>query len=206
MKWNREKGEIVCRDCGLVIDHAPPALSFYQMGSSYFYLSDAKVRHRVDANGLLREIENIIPQRDENYSALGFDRFPIEGWGKHQAWMTPESFSKMLQVGLVEPERVFKILQGISNDKTNPSCESAKSAVQRLNVALDAAALSNAEIPVVVPCEASTETVKAVQNLSEFSWTISFRSSSSSLLLFIALPYPKGSCSVVRRARALLTT
>ena len=123
-------------DRGLVIYHAPPVLCFYQMASTYFYLSDSKVCHKVDAKGLLREVENIIPQRDENYSALGFDRFPIEGWGKHQAWMTPESFSRMLEIGLVEPERVFKIIQGISSDNNNPSSESAKSAAARLNIAL----------------------------------------------------------------------
>ena len=123
-------------DCGLVIDHAPPALSFYQMASSYFYLSDAKVGHKVDARGLLREVENIIPQRDENHSALGFNQFPIEGWGRHEAWMTPDSFSRMLEVGLVEPECVFKILQRISSDNTNPSRECAKTAAGRLNIKL----------------------------------------------------------------------
>jgi hypothetical protein len=123
-------------DRGLVIDHAPPVLCFYQMVSSYLYLSGSKVGHKVDAKGLLREVENIIPRRDENYLELGFDRFPIEGWGKHQAWIAPELFSRMLEIGLIEPERVFRILQGISSDNTNPSCESAKSAVERLNVAL----------------------------------------------------------------------
>jgi hypothetical protein len=123
-------------DFGIVIDYAPPALTFFQMASSYFYLSDSKVCHKVDAKSLLREVENIIPQRDENYSALGFDRFPIENWGKHQAWMTPESFSKMLEIGLVEPERVFRILQRISSDNNNPSSESAYSATERLNIAL----------------------------------------------------------------------
>ena len=129
-------GVIKGGDRGLVIDHAPPVLCFYQMASSYLYLSDAKVGQKVDAKGLLREVENIIPQRDETCSALGFDRFPIEGWGKHQAWITPESFSRMLEIGLIEPERVFKILQGISSDNTNSSCEFAKSAAERLNIAL----------------------------------------------------------------------
>ncbi len=123
-------------DFGLVIDHAPPALTVYQIALSYFYLSDAKVGHKVDAKSLLREIENIIPQRDENYSALGFDRFPIENWGKHQAWMRPESFSKMLEIGLVEPEIVFRILRRISSDNNNPSSESAYSAAKRLNIEL----------------------------------------------------------------------
>jgi len=63
---------------------------------------------------------------------LGFEQFPIEGWGKHQAWMTPESFTRMLHVGLIEPLCIARVLRRIVEDKTNPSNHIGKSALMQL--------------------------------------------------------------------------
>lgn len=119
-------------DYGLVVGHAPPAMTFYQMASSYFYLSGWNVSHKVRARDLLREVDSIIPNRSEDYSVLGFNQFPIEGWGKHQCWVTPESFARMLEIGIIEPKDIAKILQRIVRNEKNPSCECAKIAAGKI--------------------------------------------------------------------------
>ncbi|MDA7618218.1 hypothetical protein N8703_02845 [Verrucomicrobia bacterium] len=123
-------------DCGLIIDRAPPVLTFYQITSSYFFLSGGKVNCRVDAKDLLRQVDSVIPRRDEDYSVLGFKQFPIEGWGKHQAKMTPESFSKLLEIGLVETKTIALILSEIARNEANPSRDVAKNAANRIKDAL----------------------------------------------------------------------
>jgi hypothetical protein len=122
--------------CGYIIDRAPPVLTFYQITSSYFFLSGGKVNCRVDAKDLLRQVDRVIQQRDEDCSVLGFKQFPIEGWGKHQAWMTPESFSKLLEIGLVETKTIALILSEIARDEANPSRDLAKNAASRIKDAL----------------------------------------------------------------------
>lgn len=91
---------------------------------------------RVDAKDLLRQVDSVIPQRDEDYSVLGFNQFPLEGWGKHQAWMSTESFSKMLEIGLVETKTIARILSEIVREEANPSRDLAKNAASRIKDAL----------------------------------------------------------------------
>ena len=91
---------------------------------------------RVDAKDLLRQVDRVIPQRDEDYSVLGFEQFPIQNWGKHGAKMTRESFSKMLEIGLVETGTIALILSEIVRDEANPSRDLAKNAASRLKDAL----------------------------------------------------------------------
>ena len=129
-------GVIKDGDCGLIIDRAPPVLTFYQITSSYFFLSGGKVNCKVDAKDLLRQVDRVIQHRDEDYSVLGFKQFPIEGWGKHQAWMTPESFSKILEIGLVETKTIALILLEIARDEANPSRDLARNAASRIKDAL----------------------------------------------------------------------
>lgn len=131
-----EFGVVQQGTCGLVIKHAPPVLTFYQMVSSYFYLSGWRVNYKIDARSLFREVNNIIPQRDEDYAALGLDQSPIEGWGRHQAWMTPSSFSKMLEIGLIETSAIVKILQNIIRDGSDSSRAMARSAATSIKRAL----------------------------------------------------------------------
>ena len=123
-------------DCGLVVDYAPPILTFYQIASSYFFLSGGRVNCRVDAKDLLRQVDSIIPQRDEDYSVLGFDQHPVESWGRQTAWMSPESLTKMLEIGLVETETIARILLEIVLDETNSSRDRAKNASSRIKGAI----------------------------------------------------------------------
>ena len=115
-----------------MVDHAPPVLSFYQITSSYLFLASNNVGRKVNSDDLQREVHSLLPNREEDYTVLGFDQFPIEGWGKHQAWMTPESFTRMLQIGLIDPLCIARILKNIVQDKTNPSNELAKLSLRQL--------------------------------------------------------------------------
>ena len=117
---------------GFVVKHAPPALTFYHIASEYFFLALNNVDEKVNANDLLREVHNLIPNREEDYTVLGFEKFPIEGWGEHSAWMTPESFEQFLHIGLIDPSCIARILQTIVRDKKNPSQDLAHSTLRQL--------------------------------------------------------------------------
>ncbi len=116
----------------IVLEHSPLALIFYQIASSYLFLASNKVDHKVDAGDLQREVYNLLPNLEEKYSVLGFDRHPIEGWGKNLAWMTSESFTRLLRLGLIDPLCIARVLQQIVQDIRNPSNMLAKSALRQL--------------------------------------------------------------------------
>jgi hypothetical protein len=117
---------------GLLVKEAPPALTFYQITSAYLFLASYAVGRKVKSVDLQREVHNLLPRRREDYTVLGFERFPIEGWGKHQAWMSPESFKRLLEVGVVDPLCVARVLQQVTKDKLNPSCNLAEVALGQL--------------------------------------------------------------------------
>ena len=117
---------------GFVVKHAPPALTFYYIASEYFFLALNNVDVKIKADDLLREVHNLIPNRKEDFTVLGFERFPIEGWGENQAWMTPQSFEQLLHIGLIDPLCIARILQTIVRDKKNPSQDLAHSTLKQL--------------------------------------------------------------------------
>jgi|TARA_B100000315_G_C14592393_1_gene596655 hypothetical protein len=117
---------------GFVVKHAPPALTFYYIASEYFFLALNNVDVKIKADDLLREVHYLIPNRKEDFTVLGFERFPIEGWGENQAWMTPKSFEQLLHIGLIDPLCIARILQTIVRDKKNPSQDLAHSTLRQL--------------------------------------------------------------------------
>ena len=50
--------------------------------------------------------------------------------------MSPESFSTMLEIGLIETETVARILSEIVRDEANSSCDLAKNAATRIKHAI----------------------------------------------------------------------
>ena len=119
---------------GLVVKHAPPALTFYTIIDAYFFLVSNKVGSGVNADDLQREVHNRIPYREEDYAVLGFDQFPVEGWGKRQAWMTSEAFKHILHIGLIDPLCIARILQNIVQDNNNSSQDLARSTLRQLQM------------------------------------------------------------------------
>jgi len=117
---------------GYVVKHAPPALTFYHIAYAYFFLARNKVGGKVDASDLHREVHGLLPDREEDCTVLGFDQFPIEGWGKHQAWMTSESFTRLLYAGLIDPLCIAHVLKTIVQDEENPSQDLAQSTLRQL--------------------------------------------------------------------------
>lgn len=124
----------IIKECeyGLVIEHAPSALTFYKITSEYLFLALNAVGRQVDASDLRREVNNLLPNREEDYTVLGFERFPLEGWEKHRTWLTPESFAQMLRVGLVEPKSVARILKFIARDTQNETRHLAQKTLREL--------------------------------------------------------------------------
>jgi len=118
----------------IVIKYAPPTLTFYNIVSEYFNLVSNKVGSKVDASDLQREVHSLIPNRSEDYTVLGFKKFPIEGWGRYQVWMTSESFERFLSVGLIDPLHIARILKTIVKDRGNPSQDLAQSTLKRLGM------------------------------------------------------------------------
>lgn len=123
-------------DSALIVHHAPPALTFYRIVSSYLFLASYKVGEKVHAGDLYREVDSLMPNRTEDYAVLGFKQFPIEGWGKHQAWMTLEAFAQVLHVGLVDPICIARVLEVVWHDKGNHSRDLARSAAKMLKEAI----------------------------------------------------------------------
>lgn len=119
-------------ETGLIVGHAPSALTFYKITSAYLFLASSQVGSKVNASDLQREVDNLLPNRDEDYKVLGFEKFPVEGWGKHQAWITPETFTRFLQIGLVDPLCVARVLQTICRDEKHPSRTLAETALRQL--------------------------------------------------------------------------
>jgi len=106
---------------GYGIKNAPPALTYYYMVSYYLFLASNKVGSEVDAKDLKRAVDFLMPNRIEDYRVLGLHNHPIEGWGLRLAWMKTESFNRLLQVGLISPLSIARILRNIIKDDNNPS-------------------------------------------------------------------------------------
>lgn len=117
---------------GLVIKHAPPALTFYHMACSYFFLSSNKIGNEVDAKDLEREVHSLLKVLNDDYTVLGFNKHPIEGWGKRLAWITPESFEQLLDVGLIDPLTIARILKTILRNDQNLSQSLARTVLVQL--------------------------------------------------------------------------
>ncbi|MCP4611718.1 MAG: hypothetical protein GY845_23660 [Planctomycetes bacterium] len=131
-------GVVKKTEFGLTIGYAPPALTFFQIAKAYLFLASNVIGQKVNAGDLQYEIDCLLPSRDEDYTVLGFDQFPVEGWGKHQAWMPSESFIQLLKIGLIDPLCIARVLNVISKDETNPSKELAKlSLIQLKNKIID---------------------------------------------------------------------
>jgi len=119
-------------ELGYVVKYAPPVLTFYCIAKAYFFLALNKVGGKVNAADLQRDVHSLIPNREEDCTVLGFEQFPIEGWGRYQAWMTPKSFEQLLHIGLIDPLCIARILQTIVRDKKNPSQDLAHSTLGQL--------------------------------------------------------------------------
>ncbi len=116
----------------LVVKNAPPSLTFFKIAREYFFLASNTVGRLVNAGDLQREVDSLLPNREEDYTVLGFDKFPVEGWGRHQVWMTGESFGSMLHLGLIDPLCIARVLRQIAQDNENPSSELAKSSMNAM--------------------------------------------------------------------------
>jgi hypothetical protein len=128
----------VIDDCkhGFKVVHSPPALTFFKIASAYFFLTSDNVGSRVASSDLMFEVDSVIPQRDEDYSVLGFRKFPVEGWGKHQSWMQNDAFTNFLALRLIEPVRIARILNQIAKNESGNTRELVVHTLQRLGTAL----------------------------------------------------------------------
>jgi hypothetical protein len=98
---------------GYVNFYSPAPLTFYCMTKRYLLEADYEVGKKVHAGDLLEYVERVIPRRSENYDSVGLSKFPFEGWGKYRTWITPELFKELLQVGLVHPLSVVRVLRNL---------------------------------------------------------------------------------------------
>ena len=74
--------------------------------------------------------------RSENHSVLALSKPPLEGWGGHSCWLTPESFRKILAIGLVNPTSVANILCKISCSENEEQKRNAKETLKLLKLNL----------------------------------------------------------------------
>ncbi|MFX0097438.1 MAG: hypothetical protein ACFE7E_06735 [Candidatus Hodarchaeota archaeon] len=109
----QDLGIIIEGEYGHVNHYSPAPLTFYCMTERYLLEADYEIGRKVHAGDLLEYIDRVIPERSEDYSSLGFSKFPFEGWGKYRTWLTAELFKEILQIGLTHPLSVAKILRNL---------------------------------------------------------------------------------------------
>lgn len=113
------------------ISHSPSPLTFYCMTERYLLEADYEVGNRVNAGDLECYLDRVLPpagdKRDMKFENIGLSRFPFEGWGKYDTWLTNAGFYELLKLGLIHPLSVAKVVKKLVND---PRCESREVAQQ----------------------------------------------------------------------------
>jgi hypothetical protein len=113
-----------------VIGHSPSPLTFYCMADRYLLEANYVVGTRVNAGDQECYLDRLLPfdsKREMRFDLLGLSKFPFEGWGKYDTWLTETGFRELLSVGLIHPLSVAKVLSKLAAD---PNCES-RDAAQR---------------------------------------------------------------------------
>jgi len=105
------------------LGHSPAPLTFYCMVERYLLEANYLIETRVNAADQECYLDRLLPggtNRDMRYEFLGLSKFPFEGWGKYDTWLTGAGFRELLRIGLIHPLSVAKVLTKLSSD---PNCE-----------------------------------------------------------------------------------
>lgn len=115
---------------GLIgVGQSPAPLTFYCMVERYLLEADYEVGVRVNAADQECYLDRLLPpvgsKRDMRFESLGLSKFPFEGWGRYDTWLTSSGFRELLNIGLIHPLSVAKVLSKLAS---NPNCESGDAA------------------------------------------------------------------------------
>ena len=102
------------------------------MAERYLLDADYVIETRVNAADQECYLDRLLPvgnRRDMRFESLGLSKFPFEGWGKYDAWLTASGFRELLAIGLIHPLSVAKVLATTAADS---GCESRVAAQQAL--------------------------------------------------------------------------
>jgi hypothetical protein len=115
---------------GLIrIGHSPAPLTFYCMVERYLLEADYEVGIRVNTADQVCYLDRLLPpvgsKRDMRFESLRLSKFPFEGWRGYDSWLTSSGFRELLNIGLIHPLSVAKVLSKLAS---NPNCESGDAA------------------------------------------------------------------------------
>jgi hypothetical protein len=112
------------------IAHSPAPLTFYCMVERYLLEANYIVETRVNATDQVCYLDRLLPvepsRREMRFEFLGLSRFPFEGWGKYDTWLTVAGFRDLLRVGLIHPLSVAKVLSKLLSDSYSVSQSAAR--------------------------------------------------------------------------------
>ena len=114
------------------VGHSPVPLTFYCMAERYLLEADYVIETRVNAADQECYLDRLLPlgnNRDMRFESLGLSKFPFEGWGRYDTWLTGSGFRELLLIGLIHPLSLAKVLAKIAADS---DCESRVAAEQAL--------------------------------------------------------------------------
>ena len=91
--------------------------------------ADYAIETRVNAADQECYLDRLLPvgnKRDTRFESLGLSKFPFEGRGNYDTWLTGSGFRELLHIGLIHPLSVAKVLAKIASDSNFESCAAAQ--------------------------------------------------------------------------------
>lgn len=123
---------------GFYVTYSPAPMTFYTIGKRYLLDASYRVGDKVNAKSMIEYTKMMLPSHVDplnDYRQLGLANMPFEGWGKYKVWLTPDSFSDLLRLGLIDPVDVIEVIKTLYRNNVGSKRESYKLVLEILRKA-----------------------------------------------------------------------